>query len=52
MPIYNLTGKASIWWQDIKRVKNLKDKYLTWIVFKKYFKMKFLFEQYYKERAK
>ena len=41
MAIYNLTGKADIWWQDIKRVKNLKEKYLTWRVFKKYFKMKF-----------
>ena len=25
--IYNLTGKADIWWQDIKRVKNIKEKY-------------------------
>ena len=24
MAIYNLTAKADIWWQDIKRVKNLK----------------------------
>ena len=29
MAIYNLIGKADIWWQDIKRVKNLKEKYLT-----------------------
>ena len=29
MAIYNLTGKDDIWWQDIKRVKNLKEKYLT-----------------------
>ena len=33
--IYNLTGKADIWWQDIKRVKNMKEKYLTWRVFNK-----------------
>ena len=26
MAIYNLIGKADIWWQDIKRVKNLKEK--------------------------
>ena len=24
MVIYNLTGKADIWWKDIKRVKNIK----------------------------
>ena len=52
MAIYNLTGKDDIQWQDIKRVKNIKEKYVTWRTFKKYFKMKFLSEQYYEERAK
>ena len=52
MAIYNLTGNDDIWWQDIKRVKSLKEKYLTWRVFKKYFKRKLLSEQYYEERAK
>ena len=52
MAIYNLTRKAEIWWQDIKRVKNLKEKYVTWRIFKKYFKRKFLSEQCYEERDK
>ena len=52
MAIYNLTKKDDILWQDIKRIKNLKEKYLTWRVFKNYFKRKFLSEQYYEERAK
>ena len=52
MTIYNLTEKADIWWQDIKIVKNIKEKYLTQRIFKKYFKMKFLSKQYYEERAK
>ena len=52
MDIYNLTRKVDIWWQDIKRVKNMKEKYLTWRFFKKYFKRKFMFAQYYEERAK
>ena len=52
MAIYNLTRKVDIWWQDIKRVKNLKDKYLTWRFFKQYFKMKFLSEQYCEETVK
>ena len=47
MDIYNFTGKTDILWQDIKRVKNMKEKYLTWRFFKKYFKIKFLSEQYY-----
>ena len=52
MAIYNLTRKVDILWKDIKRVKNMKEKYLTWRVFKKYFKRKFMFAQYYEERAK
>ena len=50
MAICNLTRKVDIWWQAIKRVKNRKEKYLTWRDFKKYFKRKFLSEQYYEER--
>ena len=26
MAIYNLSGKADIWWQDLKRVKGIKEK--------------------------
>ena len=52
MAIYNLTEKIGIWWQDIKRVKNVKEQYLTWRFFKKYFKRKFLSKQYYGERDK
>ena len=39
MTIYNLTIKADIWWQDIKRVKNIRETYITWRTFKKYFKI-------------
>jgi len=52
MAIYNLIGKADIWWQDVKRVKNIKEKYVTWTTFKKYFKRKILSEQYYEEKEK
>ena len=52
MDIYNLTENADIWWQGIKRVKNIKEKYVTWRTFKRYFKRNFLSEQYYEERAK
>jgi len=30
MAIYNLTCKADIWWEDVKRAKNLKEKHVTW----------------------
>ncbi len=52
MKIYNLTGKDDIWWQDLKRVKNLKEKCVTWQTFKSYFKRKYMSEQYYEEKAK
>ena len=38
--IYNLKGKASIWWQDLKLAKGLKEKQMEWSNFKKYFKKK------------
>ena len=52
MAIYNLTGKAGIWWQDLKRVKGIREKNIIWSMFKKYFKKNFLSEQYYEEQAK
>ena len=35
MDIYNLNGKAKIWWQDLKLVKGLKWKNIEWKDFKK-----------------
>ena len=52
MDIYNLSGKDDIWWQYLKRVKGIREKNLNWSTFKRYFKNKFMFEQYYEERAK
>ena len=42
MTIYNLSGKAYIWWQDLKRVKGIKENNVNWSTFKRYFKNKFL----------
>jgi len=38
MAIYNLVGKADIWWQDVKRVKRLSERDVSWKTFKKLFK--------------
>ena len=35
----------------MKRVKGIKEKNVNWSTFKRYFKKKFLSEQYYEERA-
>jgi hypothetical protein len=52
MAIYNLKGKASIWWQDLKLAKGLKEKLLEWSDFKKYFKKQYLSESYYERKMK
>ena len=52
MTIYNLLGKADIWWQDLKRVKGIREKNINWSAFNKYFKKNFLSKQYYEESAK
>ena len=52
MAIYNLKKKVNIWWQDTKKVKRIKEHYVTWKTFKKYFKRNDLLEQYYEQKAK
>ena len=52
MAIYNLKGKANIWWQDLKLSKGLKEKHLEWSNFKMYFKKQYLLESYYERKTK
>ena len=52
MDIYNLTRKVDMLWQDIKRVKNLKEKYLTWRVFKNTLKGNFYLNNIMKKQLK
>jgi hypothetical protein len=52
MAIYNLKGKANIWWQDMKLAKGLNEKQFEWYDFKKYFKKQYLFESYYERKMK
>ena len=52
MAIYNIIGKVDIWWKDLKWVKDIKENNINWSTFKRYFKNKFMSEQYYEEWAK
>jgi hypothetical protein len=36
--MFNLNGKASIWWEDLRNVKGVHEKDLTWKQFEKYFR--------------
>jgi len=52
MAVYNLKGKASIWWQDLKISHGLKEKNLEWAEFKRLFKKQYLSESYYERKTK
>jgi hypothetical protein len=40
--IYQLKGKASIWWDQLVQVQHLNEKNVTWMEFKNYFEKKYL----------
>jgi hypothetical protein len=49
---FNLNGKASIWWEDLKNVKGVRKEDLSWERFEKYFRKKYLLEKYFDEKNK
>eukprot|EP00253_Pinus_taeda_P027065 PITA_27065 len=44
--IFSLKGKANIWWEDVKWVRDITTKELSWHEFKRLFKKKYLSERY------
>jgi hypothetical protein len=49
---FNLIGGDSIWWEDLKNVKGINEKDLTWKQFEKYFRKAYLLEKYYDGKIK
>jgi hypothetical protein len=49
---FNLNRKASIWWEDLKNVKGVREEDLSWGRFEKYFQKKYLLEKYFDEKTK
>ena len=49
--IYQLKGKASMWWDQLVQVQHIVEKSVTWREFKKYFK-KYLTKRYYDKKMK
>ena len=47
-----MTQKTYIWWKDIKKFKGIKEIYVTWKTLKRKFKIKYMSEQFYEEKAK
>jgi hypothetical protein len=50
--IYQIKGKASMWWDHLVQVQHLKEKSVTWREFKKYFEKKYLTKRYYDKKMK
>ena len=50
--IFNLTGRASIWWEHFRKVKKINERKIVWKQFRKYFKQKYLFYRYYDDKIK
>lgn len=50
--IFNLKGKADIWWEDVKQVRDIRTRELSWHEFKRLFKKKYLSKRYYDSKAK
>ena len=50
--IFNLNGRAPIWWEHFKQVKRISERRLKWKQFKNYFKQKYLSDRYYDDKIK
>ena len=50
--IFNMNGRASIWWEHLKQVKRISERRLKWKQFKKHFKQKYLSDRYYDDKIK
>jgi hypothetical protein len=50
--IYQLKGKASMWWDQLLQVQHIVEKSVTWKEFKKYFEKKYLTKRYYDKKMK
>ena len=49
---FNLKGKADIWWEDVKQIRDIRTYDLSWWEFKILFRKNYLSERYYDSLAK
>ena len=50
--IFNLNGRASIWWEHLRKVKKINEGNIVWKQFQNYFKQKYLSDRYYDDKIK
>eukprot|EP00253_Pinus_taeda_P029286 PITA_29286 len=52
LAIFQLQGKATLWWEELKIVKGVTEQTITWDNFQRFFKERYLTERFYDEKAK
>ena len=50
--IFNLNERASIWWENLRKVKKINEIRIVRKQLKKYFKHKYLYDRYYDDNIK
>eukprot|EP00253_Pinus_taeda_P007271 PITA_07271 len=52
LAIFQLQGKATLWWEEVKIVKGVTEQNITWDNFQNFFKERYLTERFYDEKAR
>eukprot|EP00253_Pinus_taeda_P022101 PITA_22101 len=52
LAIFQLQGKATLWWEEVKIVKGVTEQNITWDNFQRFFKKRYLTERFYDEKAR
>eukprot|EP00253_Pinus_taeda_P020164 PITA_20164 len=52
LAIFQLQGKATLWWEEVKLVKGVTEQNITWDNFQRFFKERYLTERFYDEKAR
>eukprot|EP00253_Pinus_taeda_P008897 PITA_08897 len=52
LAIFQLQGKATLWWEEVKIVKEVTEQNITWDNFQRFFKETYLTECFYDEKAR
>lgn len=52
LAIFQLQGKATLWWEEVKIVKGVTEQNITWDSFQRFFKERYLTERFYDEKER
>jgi len=52
LAIFQLQGKDTLWWEEVKMVKGVSEQTITWEKIQRYFKERYLTKHFYDEKAR